>query len=117
MCLVATGQPMDLVKVRMQTSAEYNSAMECARDIVAKNGVKGLYKGMSAPLMGVTPIFAVCFWAYDLGQKLERSWLGLSPTATLTTFQYAMAGAFSAIPTTVRCQSVCVSLSLCRCCS
>jgi solute carrier family 25 carnitine/acylcarnitine transporter 20/29 len=103
MCLVVAGQPMDLIKVRLQTQPEppiYTSAMDCARKIIAKDGLKGLYQGMSAPLMGVTPIFAVCFWAYDLGQKLERSFLGLEPTAPLSVMQLGVAGAFSAVPTT-----------------
>ena len=38
----------------------------------ARSQFRGLYKGMSAPLAGVTPIFAVCFWGYDMGQKLQR---------------------------------------------
>ena len=57
---------------------------------------------MSAPLMGITPIFAVCFWAFDLAKKLERQALGLAPTADLSLFQIGVAGGLSAIPTTVR---------------
>lgn len=63
--------------------------------------VKGLYKGMSAPLVGITPIFAVCFWAYDLAKKIERKVLGLSPSAELSIPQIGIAGALSAVPTTV----------------
>ena len=48
MCLVATGHPMDLIKVNMQTmekpkageSPMYSSALDCARKIVAKDGVR-----------------------------------------------------------------------------
>lgn len=25
---------------------------------------------MSAPLVGVTPIFATCFWGYDMGKLI-----------------------------------------------
>ncbi|CCI48263.1 unnamed protein product [Albugo candida] len=47
MCLVATGHPMDLIKVNMQTMEKpkageapmYSSALDCARKIVAKDGV------------------------------------------------------------------------------
>jgi hypothetical protein len=28
---------------------------------------------MSAPLVGVTPIFAICFWGNDVGQALAVS--------------------------------------------
>ena len=55
---------------------------------------------MAAPLTGVSPIFAVCFWAYDTAKQLERHMLGLAPDATLTIPQIAVAGALSAIPTT-----------------
>ena len=64
--------------------------------------VKGLYKGMSAPLVGITPIFAVCFWAYDLSKKLMRKMSGMAPTAELSLTQIGIAGALSAVPTTVR---------------
>ena len=32
--------------------------------------IRGLYRGMSAPLVGVTPIFATCFWGYDMGKLI-----------------------------------------------
>jgi hypothetical protein len=63
--------------------------------------VKGLYKGMSAPLVGITPIFAVCFWAYDQSKKLVRSVTGMAPSADLSLFQIGVAGGLSAVPTTV----------------
>ncbi|RYG52069.1 solute carrier family 25 protein [archaeon] len=55
---------------------------------------------MSAPLMGVTPIFAVCFWAYDAGKQLIRSMRGMHKDAELSLFDIGVAGAASAIPTT-----------------
>lgn len=35
-------------------------------------GLKGLYKGMAAPIIGVTPMFAVCFFGFGLGKKLQQ---------------------------------------------
>ena len=35
-------------------------------------GMKGLYKGMAAPIIGVTPMFAVCFFGFGLGKKLQQ---------------------------------------------
>lgn len=43
-------------------------------------GVKGLYKGMAAPIIGVTPMFAVCFFGFGLGKKLQQK----SPDDILT---------------------------------
>ena len=56
----------------------------------------GLYRGMSSPLIGVTPMFAVSFWSYGLGIDLVSS-----QKDNLSMGQYALAGAFSALPTAV----------------
>ena len=73
---------------------------------------KGLYKGMSAPLVGITPIFAVCFWAYDVGKNIMR-WAGNVPEGKdLSLLQIGIAGALSAVPTTVRLTASVVMLPL-----
>lgn len=43
-------------------------------------GFFGLYKGMSAPVAGVTPMFAVCFLGFGVGKKLQQK----SPDQDLT---------------------------------
>jgi len=102
MCLVASGQPFDLIKVRVQTNNAYKGALDCARQTYAKEGVRGFYRGMSAPLIGVTPIFAVCFWGYDVGQRICR-WMSppSQPNQPLSMGQIVFAGGFSALPTTL----------------
>jgi hypothetical protein len=58
-CAVVVGHPFDLVKVRMQTAEKgvYSGAMDVARKTIAKEGLaRGLYAGVSAPLVGVTPM-------------------------------------------------------------
>jgi len=101
MALVACGHPFDLIKVRLQTSNEYSGIVDCVKRTIAKDGVRGLYRGMSAPLMGVTPIFAVCFWGYDQGQRIVRWGSGMNPSDQLSLSQIAIAGGYSAIPTTL----------------
>jgi solute carrier family 25 carnitine/acylcarnitine transporter 20/29 len=98
-CLVLAGHPFDLVKVRMQTGS--GSAMGITRQILAEGGLRGLYRGVSAPLAGVTPIFAINFWAYDVGKKIMRSATGAASDADLTLAQIGMAGAMAAGPTTL----------------
>jgi solute carrier family 25 carnitine/acylcarnitine transporter 20/29 len=51
---------------------------------------------MGAPLVGVAPIFALSFAAFDFGKKLQIS----SPGQELNVFQLALAGGFSGIFTT-----------------
>jgi solute carrier family 25 carnitine/acylcarnitine transporter 20/29 len=53
------GHPFDLVKVRLQTSEKgvYSGALDVVRKSVARDGLaRGLYAGVSAPLVGVTPM-------------------------------------------------------------
>lgn len=58
-CAVIVGHPFDLVKVRLQTAEKgvYSSAIDVVRKSIARDGLKrGLYAGVSAPLVGVTPM-------------------------------------------------------------
>ncbi|CAF0978940.1 unnamed protein product [Didymodactylos carnosus] len=78
-CLVITGHPLDTIKVRLQTMSKpqlgetplYTGTFDCAKKIVSHEGFSGLYKGMGAPLIGVTPMFAICFFGYSIGKKLQ----------------------------------------------
>ncbi|KAA8649600.1 carnitine:acyl carnitine antiporter [Aspergillus tanneri] len=91
-CAVVVGHPFDLVKVRLQTAEKgvYSGAIDVVKRTVAREGLaRGLYAGVSAPLVGVTPMFAVSFWGYDLGKTLY------------TIGQISAAGFFSAIPMTL----------------
>lgn len=61
-CAVLVGHPFDLVKVRMQTAEKgvYNGAIDVVKKTLAREGMRrGLYAGVSAPLVGVTPM---CEW-------------------------------------------------------
>ncbi|KAF2147494.1 uncharacterized protein K452DRAFT_323568 [Aplosporella prunicola CBS 121167] len=102
-CAVVVGHPFDLVKVRLQTAEKgvYKGAMDVVRRTVAREGLaRGLYAGVSAPLVGVTPMFAVSFWGYDVGKNLVRS---VSPVHNdqYSVAQVSAAGFFSAIPMTL----------------
>ena len=58
-CAVVVGHPFDLVKVRLQTaeSGVYKSAVDVVKKSIARDGLRrGLYAGVSAPLVGVTPM-------------------------------------------------------------
>ncbi|KAL4757860.1 carnitine:acyl carnitine antiporter [Aspergillus foveolatus] len=106
-CAVIVGHPFDLVKVRMQTAAQgvYSGAIDVVKKTVAREGlVRGLYAGVSAPLVGVTPMFAVSFWGYDLGKTLVSSLSEVEVkhnTPQYSIAQVSAAGFFSAIPMTL----------------
>ncbi|KAF7784630.1 hypothetical protein Agabi119p4_795 [Agaricus bisporus var. burnettii] len=100
---VLVGHPFDLTKTRLQTAAPgvYTGAVDVVKKTLAKDGISGMYRGMVPPLLGVTPIFAVSFWAYDVSKQLI---LALTPDRThpsLSTAELAAAGFLSAVPTTL----------------
>lgn len=101
---VLVGHPLDLVKVRMQTGGTSQSVSTIIKNTFAKDGVKGLYRGVSAPLVAIAPIFAVNFWGYDMGKRfirgLDKSYSGVG-AYHYTIPQYYLAGALAAFPTTV----------------
>lgn len=103
-CTVLAGHPMDTIKVRLQTmalpksgeTAIYRGTWDCFKKTIQKEGFRGLYKGMSAPLTGVAPIFAISFFGFGLGKKLIKS----DENQVLTKPELFAAGAFSGIFTT-----------------
>lgn len=99
-CAVLTGHPFDLTKVLLQTN-KYPTTLDAIKGTLAKDGPKGFYKGVISPLLGVTPMFAVSFWGYDLGKQLVLSFRNKSPDLPLTISEISLAGFFSAIPTTL----------------
>lgn len=70
---VLVGHPFDLVKVRMQTGAVEGanaSVFGIMRKTFVAEGLPGLYRGVSAPILAVSPVYALSFWGYDVGQRL-----------------------------------------------
>jgi len=95
-CLVTVGHPLDTIKVRLQTSTQYKGLVDVMKKTYSREGLFGFYKGMAAPLLGVTPMYAICFLGYRIGQDLQRT----SPTQVLNINQIGMAGALSGVFTT-----------------
>jgi len=105
-CTVVTGHPLDTIKVRLQTmpvpgpgeSPMYKGTFDCAKKTIEKEGARGLYKGMAAPITGVAPIFAISFLGFSLGKKLVIATRGSKEK--LNKIELFAAGAFSGIFTT-----------------
>ncbi|KAF4167139.1 hypothetical protein CNMCM6936_005667 [Aspergillus lentulus] len=106
-CAVVVGHPFDLVKVRLQTAEKgvYSGAIDVVKKTIAREGLaRGLYAGVSAPLVGVTPMFAVSFWGYDVGKTLVSRFSNVRMENNIpqyTIAQISAAGFFSAIPMTL----------------
>lgn len=106
-CLILAGHPFDLIKVRIQTQIPgpdgklpYTGAIDCVKKTLAREGPRALYKGMSAPLGGVVPIFSLCFLSYDAAKSFIKTSYNFTSDKQLSLFQIGVAGAASAIPTT-----------------
>lgn len=103
-CLVVTGHPLDTIKVLLQTQVIkageaplYGGVADCAKKIVARDGFVGLYRGMMAPIIGVTPMYALCFFGYGIGQKI---FCNEDSMKNLELGRIAAAGAISGLFTT-----------------
>ncbi|PKX94915.1 carnitine:acyl carnitine antiporter [Aspergillus novofumigatus IBT 16806] len=83
----------------------YSGAIDVVKRTIAREGLaRGLYAGVSAPLVGVTPMFAVSFWGYDVGKTLVSRFSNVrmeNNTPQYTIAQISAAGFFSAIPMTL----------------
>lgn len=65
--------------------------------------MKGLYRGMSAPLVGVTPIFALYFLGFDQGKRIATSIGGplVKENGEISNMGIMFGGGFSALPGTL----------------
>lgn len=92
LCLLAVGQPFDIVKVRMQTQSHlYKSSVDCVKTLVTKEGPAAFYKGAIPMAAGIAPVFALSFLGFGHGKKIFGE---------NTIPQLGLAGAWSAVYTT-----------------
>eukprot|EP01080_Neovahlkampfia_damariscottae_P001181 gene1181-10695_t len=61
-CLV--GHPLDLVKVRLQTSTQYSGMVDVFSKVIKQEGMSALYKGVQSPLAGLTLLNSVMFFSF-----------------------------------------------------
>ena len=86
----------------MQTGAisgVSQSVFGIMRNTLAKEGVRGLYRGVSAPIVAVSPVYALSFWGYDVGQLIVKAFKS-DKEAPLNLGDIAIAGGLSAFPAT-----------------
>jgi len=67
------GHPFDTIKVRLQTQSSktlvYNGFFDCTRKTILWEGIPGLYKGVSSPLLGQMFFRATLLSTYHLLQR------------------------------------------------
>jgi solute carrier family 25 carnitine/acylcarnitine transporter 20/29 len=92
------GHPFDTLKVRLQTQPMdkpiYSGVVDCARKTIQWEGLGGLYKGVSSPLMGQMFFRATLFGAFGQAKR----WLGTNSdgsTRPLQPLDFYKAGAMT----------------------
>ncbi|RYP33754.1 hypothetical protein DL767_004621 [Monosporascus sp. MG133] len=70
---VLTGQPFDIVKVRLQTGTQYASALDAAKSIYAQEGALAFYKGTLTPLLGIGACVSIQFGAFGFAKRYFES--------------------------------------------
>lgn len=74
---IVAGQPLDTVKVRLQTQDKNNiifrGPVDCFVKTVKLEGPRALFKGMSSPLIGNAPMQALTFGAYGNMRRMLES--------------------------------------------
>ncbi|KAI0264731.1 mitochondrial carrier [Gloeopeniophorella convolvens] len=90
--------PFDLTKVRLQAqvldaSARFNGPIDCLVQTFRKEGIRGLYRGLPAPIVGAMAENASLFLAYGELQNLVRQVGGVPTTQALSLPQLCLAAA------------------------
>lgn len=100
---LTTGQPFDIVKVRLQTTTAYPTALAAATSIYKTEGPLAFYKGTLTPLLGIGACVSIQFGAFHQA----RRWLEHRNTTSghalpnLSYTQYYAAGAFAGVANSV----------------
>ena len=64
MALVMAGHPFDTIKVRLQTEGKggkFSGPLNCLRVTIQKEGLRGLYKGVTPPLLATGVVNSCLF--------------------------------------------------------
>ncbi|XP_076176159.1 mitochondrial ornithine transporter 1 isoform X2 [Ptiloglossa arizonensis] len=96
--LVYVGQPLDTIKVKMQTFPSlYKGMSNCFLQTLKTDGVmRGLYAGTVPAVVANVAENSVLFAAYGGCQKIISNFLGVEKVEDLTSIQNAWAGFFAA---------------------
>jgi solute carrier family 25 carnitine/acylcarnitine transporter 20/29 len=68
--------PIDVIKSKIQTDCltkekrKYSSSFDCAKQILAKEGIKGFFKGFGTCMLRAGPVNASSFVAFEFAMEL-----------------------------------------------
>lgn len=94
---VFVGQPLDTVKVKMQTFPTlYTGTMNCCIRTYTKEGIRGFYAGTVPSLVANVAENSVLFAAYGVCQKFVQVLVQKESVSKLTVLENAFSGFFAA---------------------
>lgn len=99
--LTLPGQPFDIVKVRLQTTTQYSSALNAATSIYKNEGALAFYKGTLTPLIGIGACVSVQFGAFHSARRWFEARNSARGRPDLSYPQYFAAGAFAGVSNSV----------------
>lgn len=91
---IVVGHPFDTIKVRLQADrcGHFVSPLQSLKKTVRNEGVRGLFKGLSSPLVGNVPIQAMLFGGFGFFMKLLNFNQYHSSTAAQPLWHHFVAG-------------------------
>jgi solute carrier family 25 phosphate transporter 23/24/25/41 len=100
-CTIA--YPLDLIRTRLAAQSEnllYAGALDAVKKIVKEEGAVGLYRGLGATLLQVTPSLGINYAAYETARsKYMRHWNEEQPTISMSLTCGSIAGLVSSTAT------------------
>ncbi|XP_066287373.1 mitochondrial ornithine transporter 1-like [Branchiostoma lanceolatum] len=94
---VFAGQPLDTVKVKLQTfPTMYRGALDCLAKTIKEERLQGLYTGTVPALAANIAENAILFAFYGLCQKVVQNISGVDSVNNLSSLQSATAGSMAA---------------------
>jgi mitochondrial ornithine carrier protein len=94
--------PFDTIKVRLQSQSHlYAGPVDCFKKSLARDGVAGFYRGLSAPVAGAAAENASLFWSYEVAKDVLKRDVWQVDEEDLPLTAKAMAGAVSGAVTSL----------------
>ena len=100
-CTIA--YPLDLIRTRLAAQSEkllYDGALDAVKKITREEGPAGLYRGLGATLLQVTPSLGINYAAYETARsKYMKHWNETQPTVSMSLTCGSVAGLVSSTAT------------------
>lgn len=96
---VIVGHPFDTVKTLMQAAppGHYSGSVDCLQRLWQREGVMGLYSGVTAPMAVNGVMLAISFLSYDACERLIRRTKQYDPEMSLPMRDVMVCGAFGGV--------------------